>query len=90
MIELSDDELVLTELSEKSDKELRDILDRLYKEEQEYSYKRRLLHAKIDILRAELTARLKEKREKGESLISAKDIEKLSEILAKEGPKIGF
>jgi len=85
---LSDDELILTELSEKNDGEIREILDKLYKEEQEYSYRRRLLHAKIDILRAELTARLKEKREQGKSLISAKDIEKLSEILAKETPKI--
>jgi len=85
---LSDDELVLTELSEKDDSEIREILDRLYTEEKEYSYKRRLLHAKIDILRAELTARLKEKRVQGKSLISAKDIEKLSEILAKETPKI--
>jgi len=85
---LSDDELVLTELSEKDDSEIREILDRLYTEEKEYSYKRRLLHAKIDILRAELTARLKEKRVQGKSLISARDIEKLSEILAKETPKI--
>lgn len=88
MSKLSDDELILTELSEKNDGEIREILDKLYKEEQEYSYRRRLLHAKIDILRAELTARLKEKREQGKSLISAKDIEKLSEILAKETPKI--
>lgn len=85
---MSDDELVLTELSEKDDSEIREILDRLYTEEKEYSYKRRLLHAKIDILRAELTARLKEKRVQGKSLISARDIEKLSEILAKETPKI--
>ena len=85
---MSDDELVLTELSEKDDIEIREILDKLYKEEQEYSYKRRLLHAKIDILRAELTARLKEKREQGKSLISAKDLEKLSEILARETPRI--
>ncbi len=88
MSKLSNDELILTELSEKDDAQIREILDKLYKEEQEYSYKRRLLHAKIDILRAELTARLKEKREQGKSLISAKDIEKLSEILAKETPKI--
>ncbi len=88
MSKLSNDELILTELSEKDDAQIREILDKLYKEEQEYSYKRRLLHAKIDILRAELTARLKEKREQGKSLISARDIEKLSEILAKETPKI--
>lgn len=86
----NEEELVLTELSEKSDRELRRILDKLYKEEQELSYKRRLLHAKIDILRAELTARLKERREQGKSLISAQDLDRLTEILAKEVRKMDF
>jgi len=87
---INDSEELLSELSQKDDKELRVILDKFYKEEQEISYKRRLLHAKIDILRAELTARLKEKREQGKSLITAKDLDKLTEILAKEvrGPDI--
>lgn len=84
---MSDEELILTELSDKDDKEIREILDRLYEEEREYSYKRRILHAKIDILRAELTARLKEKREQGKSLISAEDLDKLSEILAKDSTR---
>lgn len=79
-----EDPPVLSEISEKSDSELRDIVDKLYKEEQEISYRRRLLHAKLDILRAELTARLKQKRAQGESLVSAKDLKKLSEILAGE------
>lgn len=87
---INESEEILTELSQKEDKELRVILDKLYKDEQEISYKRRLLHAKIDILRAELTARLKEKRQQGKSLITAKDLDKLTEILAKEvrGPNI--
>lgn len=84
-----DEEMVLTELSEKSDKDLRKILDKLYVEEQEYSFKRRTLHAKIDILRAELTARLREKHEQGKSIISAQDLERLTEILAKEGTRTG-
>ena len=87
---IDENEEILTELSQKNDQELRVILDKLYKEEQGISYKRRLLHAKIDILRAELTARLKEKRKQGKSLITAKDLEKLTEILAREvrGPGI--
>ncbi len=87
---IDENEEILTELSQKNDQELRVILDKLYKEEQGISYKRRLLHAKIDILRAELTARLKEKRKQGKSLITAKDLEKLTEILAREvrGPSI--
>jgi hypothetical protein len=77
-------DLVLTELSEKSDDELRGILDRLDSEEQQLSYQRRMLHAKIDILRAELTARLKEKRQKGETMISGRDIDRLAEILSRD------
>lgn len=85
-----EDSAVLSEISEKSDEELRELVDRLYKEELEISYRRRLLHAKLDILRAELKARLKEKRASGESLISAKDLKKLTEILAGELKKPGI
>jgi hypothetical protein len=79
-----DSEAVLAEISEKSDAELRDILDRLDSEEQRLSYERRMMHAKIDILRAELTARLKEKHRAGKSMISGRDLERLTEILARD------
>ena len=49
------------------------------------SYKRRLLHGKIDILRAELVARLQKSVEGGEGTIST-DIDKLTEILAAKAP----
>ena len=75
---------VLVEISEKSDGELREILDRLDAEEQRLSYERRMLHAKIDILKAELKARLKEKHESGTSIISGHDLERLTEILARD------
>ncbi|MGZ5314071.1 MAG: RsiG family protein, partial [Solirubrobacterales bacterium] len=39
--------------------ELKDLIESLTEEEQEISYKRRLLHGKIDILRAELVNRLR-------------------------------
>jgi 5-methylcytosine-specific restriction endonuclease McrBC regulatory subunit McrC len=74
---------ILSNLREKTDDELRKILDDLYVEEEKLSYKRRILHGKIDILRAELTERLKQKHAVGESIISGNDIKKLSEILAK-------
>ena len=45
-----------------SDQELK-IIQQLTEEEQEVSYKRRILHGKIDILRAELVNRLRKKHE---------------------------
>ena len=46
-----------------SDEELKELIDELTDEEHEVSYRRRVLHGKIDILRAELVNRLKAKRE---------------------------
>lgn len=80
--ELNHSDMVV-ELSDKSDDELKALLDELCEEEEWLSFKRRILHGKIDILRAELVERLKYKREKGESIISSADIERLTEILAK-------
>ena len=57
------------DLGSLSDKELKDLIDKLTEEENEISYKRRVLHGKIDILRAELVNRLRQKRERGDSLI---------------------
>ncbi|MHB0977615.1 MAG: RsiG family protein [Candidatus Aquicultorales bacterium] len=74
---------IVVDLSEKSDEELKDILNTLCDEEERISFRRRVLHGKIDILRAELGDRMKQKREKGESIISGSDIERLTEILAK-------
>jgi RsiG-like len=65
-----------------SDQELKDLIESLTDEEQEISYKRRILHGKIDILRAELVNRLRSKREKGDTLIKGDDVERLSNILA--------
>lgn len=72
------------DFSKKSDEELRDILDELLKEEKKISYQRRVLHGKIDILRAELVERKKRGLKEGKSIISDDDIRKLSEILAGE------
>ena len=73
----------LPELSSLSDKELKSLIRELVTQERELSFQRRILHGKIDILRAELVQRLSVKRDSGESLISADDVGKLTEILAK-------
>ena len=70
------------DLGSLSDKELKDMIDNLTAEENEISYKRRVLHGKIDILRAELVNRLRQKREAGESMISGADVEQLTRILS--------
>jgi len=63
-----------------SDQELKSLIDELT--QQEVSYERRILHGKIDILRAELVNRLRRKREQGEAVISGADVQQLTDILA--------
>jgi|KBSMisStaDraftv2_1062788.scaffolds.fasta_scaffold1532372_2 hypothetical protein len=70
------------DLGSLDDKELKELIDDLTQEENEISYKRRVLHGKIDILRAELVNRLRQKREQGATLISGDDVQQLTEILA--------
>ena len=65
-----------------SDAELKELIDDLTVEEQEVSYRRRILHGKIDILRAELVNRLRKKHEAGESALSGADVQQLTDILA--------
>jgi hypothetical protein len=63
-----------------SDEDLKGLIDEYTKEEQEVSYQRRLLHGKIDILRAELVARLQ--KTGGQSVLDQVDVASLTEILA--------
>ena len=72
----------LPDLATLSDDDLKQLIDDLTQEEQEISYRRRLLHGKIDILRAELVNRLRRKREQGEAVISGADVQQLTDILA--------
>ncbi len=65
-----------------SDHELKEMIQQLMDEEQEVSYQRRILHGKIDILRAELVNRLRKKHEDGESAISGADVQALTDILS--------
>jgi hypothetical protein len=68
-----------------SDQELKDLIHELTEEEQEVSYRRRILHGKIDILRAELVNRLRHEHEEGQSVISGADVQQLTDILAGKG-----
>lgn len=65
-----------------SNQELKDLIGELTEEERGISYKRRLLHGKIDILRAELVSRLRTKHNEGDILITGDDVQQLSDILA--------
>jgi anti-sigma-K factor RsiG len=69
-----------------SDQELKQLIAELAEEEQEVSYRRRILHGRIDILRAELVNRLRTKREQGDALITGDDVQRLTDILAGKGP----
>jgi hypothetical protein len=65
-----------------SDEELKGLIQQHTEEEQEVSYTRRILHGKIDILRAELVNRLRKKHQDGESVITGADVQQLTDILA--------
>lgn len=73
----------LPDLATLSDAELKELISRLEEEENEISYRRRILHGKIDILRAELVARLKNK---GEGELAQVDVDRLSQILSGKAP----
>jgi hypothetical protein len=74
------------DLGSLTDLELKDVIRQLTEEETEVSYKRRILHGKIDILRAELVNRLRNRHEGGEALITGEDVQKLTDILAHRQP----
>ena len=65
-----------------SDEQLKELIDEYTLEERQVSYRRRILHGKIDILRAELVNRLRKKHEGGEDVISGADVQRLTDILA--------
>jgi hypothetical protein len=69
----------LPDLATLSDADLKQLIDDLKREENEVSYQRRLLHGKIDILRAELVARLQ--KTGGKSILDDIDVEHLTAIL---------
>ena len=70
----------LPDLGTLSDDELKQLIGQYEHEESELSYRRRLLHGKIDILRAELVARLQASG--GRSILEQVDADRLSAILS--------
>jgi hypothetical protein len=69
----------LPDLGSLSESELKTLIDALEAQEHEVSYQRRLLHGKIDILRAELVARLQATG--GQSVLDQVDVDRLTAIL---------
>jgi len=69
----------LPDLASLSDSALKELIDDLTREEQEVSYRRRILHGKIDILRAELVVRLQ--KSGGKSVLEHVDVDALTDIL---------
>lgn len=76
----------LPDLATLSDDDLRVLIRELEREENEVSYRRRILQGKIDILRAELVARMQRAVGAGESPVRSVDVDRLSEILAAKAP----
>ena len=74
------------DLGSLNDQELKELIKQLTEEEMEISYRRRILHGKIDILRAELVNRLRKSNESGELAISGADVQQLTDILAGRVP----
>ena len=71
---------IFPDLGSLSDEELKQLKDDLEAKERELSYQRRVLHGQIDILRAEIVARLQ--RTGGLSALDQVDVDRLTEILA--------
>jgi hypothetical protein len=77
----------LPDLGSLSDEDLKKLKDELEAEERDVSYRRRILHGKIDILRAELVSRLQ--RSGGRSVLDEVDVARLTEILTgKSSPEV--
>jgi hypothetical protein len=74
------------DIASMSDQELKDLIAELTAKEREVSYRRRILHGRIDILRAELVTRLRTKREQGDALITGDDVQRLTDILLGQTP----
>jgi hypothetical protein len=65
-----------------TDEDLRTLIRELEQEENEVSYRRRLLQGKIDILRVELVTRLQKHVSAGETELA--DLDRLTDILSRK------
>jgi len=72
------------DLASLPDEELKGLIERYQTEEREVSFRRRMLHGYIDMLRTELVARLRESG--GKSVLEDVDVDRLTDILAAKAP----
>lgn len=70
----------LPDLATVGDDDLRSLIDQYVEEEQRVSYRRRILHGYIDILRTELISRKKEAYDKGS--LGELSVDRLTDILS--------
>lgn len=75
----------LINIRDYQDAELKALAEELADEEREVSKRRRILHGEIDIVRAEMVRRLRDKHEAGKGLFEDGDISKLTDILSGRG-----
>jgi hypothetical protein len=76
----------LIKIQSYSDEELKALAGRLANDERELSMQRRLLHGEMDIVRAEMVRRLRDKSKGGEGgLVQNGDVAALTEILSGRG-----
>lgn len=76
----------LIKIQSYSDEDLKALAAQLAEDERELSMRRRLLHGEMDIVRAEMVRRLRDKNKSGEgSLVEDGDLAALTEILSGRG-----
>jgi hypothetical protein len=90
---LADDDLLpadgdADDAEQLADDDLRERIHARTQSEREVSFKRRILHGHIDLLRAEIIARLRDRDGEASEHLAASDVEQLSEILAHRGPPL--
>ncbi|MEW6583270.1 MAG: hypothetical protein AB1416_10980 [Actinomycetota bacterium] len=73
------------DLTALSDADLKELIRNLIAEEKEISYRRRVLHGKIEIAKSELIRRLKGAEDRSLSVV---DVDALSRILASRLPDL--
>lgn len=78
---------ILPDLGSLSDDDLKALKADLERQEHELSFQRRILHGKIDILRAEIVARLQ--RTEGKTALDQIDVARLTEILTGKASPTG-
>ena len=73
----------LPDFASLADEDLKELIEELEREESDISYRRRLIQGRIDILRAERTARLRKSVEAGDE--RHVNMDALSDILSQKG-----